>query len=406
MPSRLNDFTYSPYGESHTSQVEPTPQIEATAPTSKGKRKLSLDDTRPSKSRKISERESLRLKWPSALADYLSSVSASSRQSTAGSNSSSAQTAASIWRKTVNKTRSRRRARKSAALAGYPVNNPTDEVPSYIDDWDSAGPVNATTLLNQQHAPQASFTHGPVPPPPAPESQAAVPGTRVHFRPKITKTTYGDLTKDRPLANVCLPLDVEISVAELMIFFPNSMQIPLMAKRLMRNGFPGQTLAKVQLDAVNKLTDKNVTTTDDRLKRQFKAGGECEYADKKQANRTMWDQIAKADGPHLDLTANQFKLRCEYAYRDELHHWGHCKLSDVYGPVDASKWPQGNDRLVLTQCLDFAQANPHLDLDTSHWACINQQINPQPPPFPAGYKTRDHEALERFCALYPTKKAI
>ncbi|KAK4505951.1 hypothetical protein PRZ48_003916 [Zasmidium cellare] len=274
---------------------------------------------------------------------------------------------------------------------------------------DSNATMSKTTASNSritssmsQHAPQAYAANRNILPPPAPDDQHATPNGSFSEYAASTDS-YGQHTLGRPPPNVCLPLDVELGIVELMTFFPNSAQIPQLGIRLMRNGFSYQTLAKMELDPVNELTDKNAKTAEGKIKWQFKDAGECEWPHKK-AKRTMWQQIAKGEGPHHDLTANHYQLRHEYANKKkgQAGWWGHWKLRDIYGAVDPSKWPKEDDRMVLTQCLEFARDNPQLDLDTSHWDWIIQLINPQQPAFPTGYITRDAEVLFRFSALYPT----
>lgn len=217
-----------------------------------------------------------------------------------------------------------------------------------------------------QHAPQAPFAAGGSPPAPAPDDQRAALGNK-NVALQVVRRAYGELTKEYPPPNLCLPLNIEISIAELMTFFPNSAQIPGISSRLMRNGFQVQTVAKMQLNPVNESNKKNEDTVEGRLKWQYVHADQCEWADKVEGGRNSWKNIAKEMGPQHDLTANHLKLRHEYEGREFSHPWGHWKLQHIYEAIDDAKWPQGNDRLTITQCLEFAKSNPQLDLDTSHW---------------------------------------
>lgn len=219
-------------------------------------------------------------------------------------------------------------------------------------------------------------------------------------------SNYNDLMKDRPPPNVCLPLNTDIIVAELMTFLTNSVQIPLFATRFMRNGFKVQTLAKMQLHAIGDQNEKHAAKVEGKLKWQYKHAGECEWRHLKEVDRTSWSGIAKKQGSHHDLTANHLKLRHEYPGWELSQRWGHCKMRDIYDPVEDGMWPQGADRMIVTQCLEFAKNNPQLDLDTSHWEWIVQHINAQQPPVPAGYATRDEEAASRYASIHPTRKAL
>lgn len=261
-------------------------------------------------------------------------------------------------------------------------------------------PHITTSMLTQ--APQAGFVVSGPPPPPAAEDDFAKPSNIVSMR-AANSSKYNVLMKDRPLPNVCLPLNTDISVAELMTFFPNSVQIPLLATRFMRNGFKVQTLAKMQLSAIDDQDEKHAAKVEDKLKWQYKHAGECEWSHLKEVDRTSWSGIAKKEGACHDVTANHLKLRHEYPGWEQSQSWGHCKLSQVYEAVEDDKWPRGPDRMVLTQCLEFAKSNEHLDLDTSHWGWIAQHIGAQSPPTPAGYATRDEEAANRYASIYPTR---
>lgn len=60
------------------------------------------------------------------------------------------------------------------------------------------------------------------------------------------------------------------------------------------------------------------------------------------------------------------------------------------------QWPTGNDRMIMTQCLEFARDNPERELDTSHWDWIIASQNLTAPPPLANGQHRDVEALERI----------
>jgi len=48
--------------------------------------------------------------------------------------------------------------------------------------------------------------------------------------------------------------------------------------------------------------------------------------------------------------------------------WVHVSLAAAASRV--VNWPTGADRDLLTDCMAFALAHPHLNLDTSHWDAI------------------------------------
>lgn len=72
-----------------------------------------------------------------------------------------------------------------------------------------------------------------------------------------------------------------------------------------------------------------------------------------------------------DLTAKGWELRKDPSRtRDQNIVFGHIRLADIYGHVPRENWPTDDDRLTLTQCLEFAADNSDLDLDTSHFGDI------------------------------------
>ena len=80
-----------------------------------------------------------------------------------------------------------------------------------------------------------------------------------------------------------------------------------------------------------------------------------------------------------DLTSSDWEQASNYYAQGHgrTAQFGHIRLADVYsytngqgGRVSLDNWPTGADRLLLTKCLEFAHANPSLDLDTSHFDWI------------------------------------
>ena len=74
------------------------------------------------------------------------------------------------------------------------------------------------------------------------------------------------------------------------------------------------------------------------------------------------------------------------------------EASDPQGP----QLPTGEDRLLLTMCLEFAYNNPGLDLDTSHFEWIVRRNNFTTPPGLVLDATHDIAALQRLENRVPT----
>lgn len=100
------------------------------------------------------------------------------------------------------------------------------------------------------------------------------------------------------------------------------------------------------------------------------------------------------NGPQGDLTTNAWRFMAEYEPGSPVKT-GHLPLSLIYRSV--VNWSVGRDRLLRTQCLEFAENNEDLKLDTSHWNWIIQSQSLTAPPAPVG-QNRDIDALERLNA--------
>lgn len=204
---------------------------------------------------------------------------------------------------------------------------------------------------------------------------------------------YGLGLKGRVPPDCQLPLNVDIGLREALTFFPNHVQIPELADRLMRNGIPIKQAAKMQLFAVDRVNKKDVQTVENRLKQQFSKAGKILY--KNEIDDKPWEQsTAVKKGVQPDLTANSWKLRSQHAgHATNFHNF---KLADIAKAVPRERWPKGNDALLITKCLEYAMDNPDEDWNTTHWHVLITMLRLQPPAAPANYTTRDHEALKRF----------
>lgn len=103
-------------------------------------------------------------------------------------------------------------------------------------------------------------------------------------------------------------------------------------------------------------------------------------------------EFRERHGPQDDLTAGAWQFKAEYEPGVPVQT-GHMPLSAVYG--DVVNWPVGNDRLLMTQCLEFARNNEHLDLDTSHWDWIIRSQGFTAPQAPVGLNL-DVDAYQRL----------
>jgi hypothetical protein len=194
----------------------------------------------------------------------------------------------------------------------------------------------------------------------------------------------------KPQRRVQWPTGIEISIVEICTFCPDWFQNPEVVARAIRNGWSREALAKVQVRAEGLTTYKQFETRHGRIQKQISKAGkliDC-HSDRFNA-RSFRDR----HGPQDDLTADNWLFSHSYDGSRSQEWLGDMLLSALYNNVVT--WPTGNDRLLMTQCLEFARQNPGRQLDTSHWAWIISSQNLTAPPVLPNGQHRDVEALER-----------
>lgn len=205
---------------------------------------------------------------------------------------------------------------------------------------------------------------------------------------------------ERPPDNVQWPMNIEISMIEICTFCPDWLLNPEVIARAIRNGWNREAIAKAQLYATDELTHENWLRQNGRIQKQISFGGKMfdnvSIASINDGGRRFDSEYFRnRHGEQLDLTANAWRLRDTYQNARVVNEsTGHMPLSALYNCV--VNWPAGEDRMLMTQCLEFARNNPQLNLDTSHWDWIVQSQNfAAPAAAPAGVN-RDDEALKRL----------
>lgn len=171
--------------------------------------------------------------------------------------------------------------------------------------------------------------------------------------------------------------------------------IPELVARAVQNGWTREALSKAQLHAMGSLDQDEWLKAIGRIQKHISAG--CKLIDgvpSEDRSRHSSQDFRRRHGPQNDLTAGAWRFKAEYEPGKPVQP-GHMLLSDVYEGV--VNWPVGNDRLLMTQCLEFARANEHLDLDTSHWDWIIRSKGLTAPPAPVGLSC-DADAYQRLNA--------
>lgn len=238
----------------------------------------------------------------------------------------------------------------------------------------------------------------PTLPPGLPLAVAQRPPTPVGFndqpQARMLPSSYLTPHLGTPRRNVQWPENIEISLVEIATFCPNWFHNPEVISRAIRNGWSREGIAKAQLLAEDPATRDDFKTVIDRVQQQISRG--CKLLDGQPIKgRFNASGFRSRRGAQNDLTANAWQFRHNYNPSvNALEHLGDMPLSAFYAHVQT--WPTGNDRLLMTQCLEFAFRNPRRQLDTSHWNWIITSQGFAPPPPLANGQHRDHDALERL----------
>lgn len=238
-------------------------------------------------------------------------------------------------------------------------------------------PPNLPLPLAQRPPPPAGFTDQP----PA----------------RMRPASYLKPIKGRPRRNVQWPENIEISLVEIATFCPNWFQTPEVVGRAIRNGWSREDIAKAQLLAEDPTSRHKLARRSGRVQKQASHAHRL-LTGEPDLPRSNANVLRALYGMQNDLTANAWFFKHSYdAEFNAPEHLGDVPLSALYAHVHT--WPTGNDRLLMTQCLEFARQNPGRQLDTSHWNwIITSQGLATPPPLANGVH-RDVDALQRLRQL-------
>lgn len=219
----------------------------------------------------------------------------------------------------------------------------------------------------------------------------ASPGNTLTLKvPSMSKV----LKQDIP-ANVQLPYDLVVTFYEVMAFLPSMLQLPEAMLRMINNGADPPLMARVQLWARDELNQDTFLPVYNRLKKQ---GGDAISRSKGTTSGSLHLLEKK---PQNDLTPRFWRTRNSYDVNGK-NDFGHVLLRDLYRDVHDDRWPQGNNRGRLTQCLEFDRQNPELNLYTWNIPDILLQITPKEPRRPSQtYENADQEDIVAWSNSFP-----
>lgn len=222
---------------------------------------------------------------------------------------------------------------------------------------------------------------------------------------------YGVQQAGVPHSNAIPPLDIQITILEIMVFFPAWMTIPDVAVRARRNGLGRKQLAKAELHGRNTVITKDtLKRAEDRIQKNISQGGNMFLG--RPADGPWDSSLLEPLGRQNDLTANEWELRGSYTGNNRTT-WGHVLLLPIAQSIPDGHWPKGLDRGLLTMCLEFVlkdikpvnQGGSGFDrrFDTSHWhLIINSQNWTVPPDRPLlNGEVADPQAMHRANARVP-----
>lgn len=182
--------------------------------------------------------------------------------------------------------------------------------------------------------------------------------TRQNHNNVITRmnngSNYGEDVRERPTVQAQPPLGIDISAVEILTFYPNALQHPIVVMRLVGAGWTRKDMAKVQLRATGNLTHDKLKTSENRIQKQIGVGGRLCFKvpdDKKWKMTEHFEPRAEFD----DLTANGWKFRHGHNTSYVDLSWEDVPLASLYYGV--TEWPEGADKMLLTHCLEYASAH-------------------------------------------------
>jgi len=172
-----------------------------------------------------------------------------------------------------------------------------------------------------------------------------------------------------------------------------------MVKRVLKNGWLVSHIAKVQMHALGISNKKKWQQLKDRGRKQIQVCAKLSFG---VPDGTYWDATTYLPtiNPIDDLTADWWQYRENY----DGKHRGSTQevdmlLVDIARPI--VNWPQDDDRLAMTACIEFACAHPHTPYTTADWDQIIQYLGYTVPAHLVLGATHDENAVRRLEAAVP-----
>lgn len=210
-----------------------------------------------------------------------------------------------------------------------------------------------------------------------------------------------NLLNNRVDVYVVLPKKVKITYEEILIYLPHLLLRPAVVVRLLKNGATiDDILAGEERGVAYPLTAKDRKNWYDRIKKQVNDGTKLLY------NLTSTkDFSVQAMGPENDMTADAWFTRDQVramqnkdqkAFANATSQLKHFSLREIYGDVDPSCVPTGNDAGIFTAMLEYARQQ-NIDYTTRDWESLKAKVTPTTAlPSEGEFANLDMEALSRL----------
>lgn len=182
--------------------------------------------------------------------------------------------------------------------------------------------------------------HSTTPPPTMPSPASYLMFSNLRLAPTSLGYLHTETTAlQRPfLARP--PTGIDISAVEINTFYPSALQHPDVAMRLSKAGWTRKDLAKVQLNAINNLTQQKLTKSENRIQKQTSAGGKAYFS---LARGTRWSKANLQQSLFNDLTAGSWRFRHHYDSSYDDLTWKMCHSPPLLRRLSTGR----KERIVL-----------------------------------------------------------
>lgn len=185
------------------------------------------------------------------------------------------------------------------------------------------------------------------------------------------------------------PPNIMISMVELLAFAPNHFQVPMAGHRALCNNWTQRIVVAVQLDHRGRLNQDTFSRAMNRIKYQVRVNEDIVLGTTRFAMTKHGDQLHNVPSGPKDTSL--------WVPRPHVVAAGDPLLTEM--AVGVTRMPAGDDRWHLTQAIEYALRNPHLQLRLSDVPQIVARFGLQLP-LGLNMATCDQQAAARHVHLH------